>query len=112
MEIRNKTGPRTLTGGTPAFTRRGEERVPLRGTHWLREWRKSGIQEWSWPWIPSADSLGNKARCHAVSKTREMYVHRDGPDLMSEMKGLHLLLGESKQHVQGRVTWSESELVI
>ena len=31
---------------------------------------------------------------------------------MSNIEGLHPLLGESKQHVQGRVTRSESELMI
>ena len=45
-----------------------------------------------------------------VKSTR--YVQRDGPDLMSDIEGLYPLLGESKQHVQGRVTWSESELII
>ena len=40
------------------------------------------------------------------------YVQRDGPDLLSDIEGLHRLLGESKQHVQGRVIWSESELMI
>ena len=40
------------------------------------------------------------------------YVQRDGPDLMSGIEGLHPLFGESKQHVQGGVTWSETKLVI
>ena len=40
------------------------------------------------------------------------YVQRDCPYLMSDIEGLHPLLGESKQHVQGGVTWSESKLVI
>ena len=31
---------------------------------------------------------------------------------MSDIEGLHPLLGEQKQHVQGRVTRSESELMI
>ena len=31
---------------------------------------------------------------------------------MSDIENLHPLLGESEQHIQGRVTWSESELVI
>ena len=30
------------------------------------------------------------------------YVKRDGSDLMSDIEGLHKLLGEIKQHVQGR----------
>ena len=39
-------------------------------------------------------------------------VERDGPDLMSDIEGLHPLLEESKQHVQSKVTRSESELMI
>ena len=31
---------------------------------------------------------------------------------MSDIEGLYPFLGEYNQHVQGRVTWSESELVI
>ena len=45
-----------------------------------------------------------------IKSTR--YVQRDGPDLMSDNEGLHHVLGELEQHVQGRVTWSESELLI
>jgi len=40
------------------------------------------------------------------------YVQTDGPDLMSDIEGLHSLLSEKKQHVQGGVTWSETQLVI
>ena len=43
---------------------------------------------------------------------RSRYVQRDGSDLISDIEGVHPLLGESKQHVQGGVTWSETELVI
>ena len=39
-------------------------------------------------------------------------IERDGPDLMSDIEGLHPLLGELKPHVQCRVTWSETKLVI
>ena len=31
---------------------------------------------------------------------------------MSSVEDLHPLLGEQKQHIQGRVTWSESKLMI
>ena len=72
MTIRNNMGPRTLPWGTPALTGRGDERVPLRAIRWQREWRKSVIQEWSWPSIPKADSLENKAGCQTVSKARDM----------------------------------------
>ena len=41
-----------------------------------------------------------------------IYVSRDSPYLMSDIEGLHPLLGEEKRHVQSGVTWSESELVI
>ena len=40
------------------------------------------------------------------------YVEGDGSDFMSEIEDLHPLLGEQKQHIQGRVTWSESKLII
>ena len=40
------------------------------------------------------------------------YLERDGPDLISDVEGLHPLLGKYKQNVQGRVTRSESELMI
>ena len=52
MKIRNKTGPNTLPWGTPAMTGKGDDRVQLRNTHWQGEWRKSVMEEWSWPWIP------------------------------------------------------------
>ena len=45
-----------------------------------------------------------------VKSTR--YVKGDGSDFMSGIEDLHPLLGEQKQHVQGRVTWSESKLMI
>ena len=37
------------------------------------------------------------------------YVSEDGSDLMSGNEYLHPLLGEQKQHIQGRVTWSETK---
>ena len=40
------------------------------------------------------------------------YVSGDGSDFMSVIDDLHLLLGEQKQHIQGRVTWSETKLMI
>ena len=39
------------------------------------------------------------------------YVSGNGSDLMSGIEYLHPLLGEHKQHIQGRVTWSESKLI-
>ena len=45
-----------------------------------------------------------------VKSTR--YVKGDGSDFMSGIKDLRLLLREQKQHVQGRLTWSESKLMI
>ena len=40
------------------------------------------------------------------------YVEGDGSDFMSGIEDLHPLLGEQNQHIQGRVTWSESKLMI
>ena len=51
----------------------------------------------------------NKAECQTVSKAGD--ISRDGPDLMSDIEGLHPFMGEYK-HVQGGVTWSETKLVI
>ena len=45
-----------------------------------------------------------------VKSTR--YALGDGSDFMSGIEDLHPLLGEKKQHIQGRVTWSESKLMI
>ena len=45
-----------------------------------------------------------------VKSTR--YVEGYGSDLMSGIEALHPLLGEQKQHIQGRVTWSENKLMI
>ena len=42
-----------------------------------------------------------------------LYVQGDGFDLMPDIEHLHPLLGEQKQqHIQGRVTWSETKLMI
>ena len=62
--------------------------------------------------MPEADSLESKAGCQTVSKAQDMSVQKDGPDIMSDIEGLHPLLGEEKQHVQGGLTRSECELVI
>ena len=40
------------------------------------------------------------------------YVKIDSPDVISEIGSLHPLLGEQRQHVQGRLTESQSKLVI
>ena len=45
-----------------------------------------------------------------IESTR--YVEGDSSDLMSGIEVLHSLLGEQEQQVQGRVTWSESKLMI
>ena len=45
-----------------------------------------------------------------IKSTR--YVSGDGFDVMSAIEDLHPLLGEHKQHIQGRVTWSETKLMI
>ena len=40
------------------------------------------------------------------------YVLGYGSDFMSSIEYLHPLLGEQKQHIQVRVTWSETKLMI
>jgi len=45
-----------------------------------------------------------------VKSTR--YVEGDGSDFMSTIRYLHPLLGKQEQQVQGRVTRSESKLMI
>ena len=40
------------------------------------------------------------------------YVEGYGSDFMSGTEDLYPLLGEQKQHIQRRVTWSESNLMI
>ena len=45
-----------------------------------------------------------------VKNTR--YVSGYGSDFLSGIEDLHPLLGEQKQHIQGRVTWSETKLMI
>ena len=45
-----------------------------------------------------------------MSKAHDM--SRDMADFMSGIDDLHPLLGEQKQHIQGRVTWSETKLMI
>ena len=55
-------------------------------------------------------SLVSRAEFQTVSKAR--YVEGDCSDFMSGIEDLHPLLGEQKQHIQGRVTWSETKLMI
>ena len=45
-----------------------------------------------------------------VKSTR--YVTGFGSDFMSGIEDLHPLMGEQKQHIQGRVAWSETKLMI
>ena len=45
-----------------------------------------------------------------IKSTR--YVQGDGSDFMSGFEDIPPLLGEQKQHIQGRVTWSETKLMI
>ena len=51
---------------------------------------------------------GRVADC--IESTR--YVQEDVSDFMSGIEYFHPLLGEQKQHIQGRVTVSESKLMI
>ena len=45
-----------------------------------------------------------------IESTR--YVSGCGCDFLSGIEDLHPLLGEQKQHIQSRVTWSETKLMI
>jgi len=40
------------------------------------------------------------------------YVERVGSHFLSDIEGIHPLLGELEQYVQGGMTWFKSELVI
>ena len=53
----------------------------------------------------------SRAVCQTVSKARDI-SRGDGSDLVSGIEDLHPLLGEQKQLIQGRATWSESKLMI
>ena len=52
--------------------------------------------------------FGEQGRVPNCVKSTQ-YVSGYGSDFMP---GLHPLLGEQKQHIQGRVTWSETKLKI
>ena len=54
-------------------------------------------------------SLVSRAGCQTVSKGRDLWQEGYGSDFMSGFEYLHPLLGELKQHIQGRVTWSETK---
>ena len=41
-----------------------------------------------------------------------LYVKGDGSDFKSGIEDFHPLLGEQKLHIHGRMTWSESKLMI
>ena len=49
---------------------------------------------------------------HIYSRKSTRYVSGYGSDFMSGIEDLHPLLGEQKQHIQGRVSWSETKLMI
>ena len=55
--------------------------------------------------------FGEKGRVPDHVKSNR-YVSGFGSDLMSGIEDLHPLLGEQQQHIQGRVTWSETKLMI
>ena len=52
----------------------------------------------------------SRAGYQTVSKASRM--SRDMTDFMSGIEDLHQLLGEQKQHIQGRVSCSKSKLMI
>ena len=55
--------------------------------------------------------FGEQGRVPDRVKTMQ-YIEGYGSDFMSGIEDLHPLLGEQKQHIQGRVTWSETKLII
>ena len=110
MKIRNNMGPRTLPWGTPALTGRGNERVLLRAARWLQELVKSVSHAVELALDAIRREFGEQCRMPDCIKCM-IYVQRDSPDLMSDIEGLHPLLGEKNQHVQGGVTWSETKFV-
>ena len=68
------------------------------------------VEEVSNPRVELADFREQDGVPDFIKSSR--YVQRDGPNLMSDIVGLHPLLEEKKQHVQGSVTRSESQLMI
>ena len=61
------------------------------------------------------DTIGREFGEHGrvpdhVKSTR--YVSGYGSDLISGIEYLHPLWGGQKQHIQGRVTWSETKLMV
>ena len=54
--------------------------------------------------------FGEQGRVQTIESMR--YVSGYGSDFMSGIEDLHPFLGEQKQHIQGRVTWSETKLMI
>ena len=111
MEIRNNRRSGTLCWHSTAFTGRRRRRGSVENNTLAAKVEVSLItEEWCWPWIPWADSLQSKARCQIVTKAQDMSREMA---LISCLKLMpSTIAGESKQHVQGRVTRSESELMI
>ena len=59
--------------------------------------------------------FGEQGKVPTVSKATSRVPDRVlgyGSDFMSGSEGFHPLLGERKQHIQCRVTWSETKLMI
>ena len=71
MKIRNRTGPTTLSWSTPALTVRGDESIPLRATHWLREQRAS-VSHVELALDATGRDLKSEARFQTVLKARDI----------------------------------------
>ena len=57
--------------------------------------------------------FGEQSRVPLPDRIEGMrYVQGYDSDIMSGIEDLHPLLGDQKQHIQVRVTWSESKLMI
>ncbi len=60
---------------------------------------------------PIGREFGEQGRAPDHVKSTQ-FVWGYGSDFMSGIEDLHPLLGEQKQHIQGRVAWSETKLMI
>ena len=58
-----------------------------------------------------ARGFGEQGRVPDHVKSTQ-YVQGNGSDFISGIEALHPLLGGQKQHIQSRLTWSETKFVI
>ena len=84
--------------------------IPISENSWKHKPRRCE------PWVEMAlDTIGREFSEQGRVPDRvksTQYVERYGSDFMSGTEYLHPLLGEQKQHIEGRVTRSETKLMI